>query len=452
MQRSRAEHLKELDFSNLWHPFTQHRDWITQEPLIAERGEGFELIDVEGKRYLDGISALWCNVHGYNHPRLLKALQEQAGKLCHSTLLGQTHAPVLELSEELLKLAPEGLTRIFFSDSGSAAVEAAIRISLEYQQKRGETKRTRLVSLVGGYHGDTMGSVGLGYLEAFHRDLKDNLIPSIKLPSPHVLRFYEGMNPDQALASALEAARALFEQHGESIAALVIEPLVQGAAGIWDHPPEFLRGLEALCRAHGALLVCDEVATGFGKTGRMFAVELAGVKPDMMVLGKSITAGYLPLSAVLAREEIFAGFLGEPSELKTFFFGQTFSGNPLACAVALENLKLIKEEAVLDSLQQRLLRYYSLLAERIAPLPHVDEIRTCGLMTGIELTRTPGKREAYDADERIGIRIVKEAKDRNLIIRPLGNVMVLMPALTMPESLLEEVVSRSAEAISAACG
>ncbi|MCB0324746.1 MAG: adenosylmethionine--8-amino-7-oxononanoate transaminase [Bdellovibrionales bacterium] len=445
--------LAAFDQQHIWHPFTQHRDWLALEPLVIERGEGFELIDVEGRRYLDGVSSLWCNVHGHSHPRLLAALHEQVDRLCHSTLLGLTHQPIIEATRRLLQTVPGGLTRVFYSDSGSAAVEAAIRIALEWWQKEPRAvgrARRKLLSLANGYHGDTLGAVGLGYLEVFHRDLSENVIPSLKVPPPHLFRFYEGDDPDEAEARALAVAREVIETQADTIAALVVEPMVQGAAGIWPHSARYLQQLVQLCREHGILVVADEVATGFGKTGRMFACELAGIEPDVLVVGKSLTAGYLALSAVLTTEPIFEGFLGEPGELKTFFYGQTYCGNPLAARVTSENLALFAEEQVIESLPATFRQYHALLTEHIEPLPQVAEVRRVGVMTGIELTSEPGRCVPFESNQRVGLRVVAEARARGVIIRPLGNVIVLMPAIRMSTAELERLVRVTAEAITAA--
>ncbi len=450
MSSAKFEQLKQLDHQHLWHPFTQHRDWFAQDPLIVERAEGFELFDVEGKSYLDGISSLWCNVHGHSVPELLEVMHDQIDSLCHSTLLGSSHVPAIELASKLCAIVPEKLTRVFYSDSGSAAVEASIRMVLEWWQKKNTpaaAKRHRLLSLQNAYHGDTLGSIGLGYLEAFHRPLRNNIVPSITIPPPHLFRFYEGYSEAMALEKSLELASNVIEAEGESIAALVIEPLVQGAAGIWPHPAEYLRELILLCNARDILVIADEVATGFGKTGSMFAVEQAGVSPDILVMGKGLSAGYLPISAAVSSEQIFAGFLGEPEELKTFFFGQTFSGNPLAARVALKNLELFDSLSLIEQAQRHAKRMHQLLDEKIESLPHVDEVRKCGLMVAIELSDRPGERAAYPTQARIGQKIAEAARERGVLIRPLGNAMILMPALRMDEARLDKLVTVTAESI-----
>ncbi len=418
------ENLKTIDFTHLWHPFTKASLWFEQEPLVIERAQGFELIDTKGESYLDGVSSLWCNVHGHNVPELISTLKNQAEKLCHATLLGTTHVPILELTEELLNHAPSHFSRVFYSDSGTAAVEAALRMALEWQQHQG-TGRTKLASLVGAYHGDTLGSIGVGFIPDFHSALSPVVTPALRVRPPHVFQTIEGYSDEQALEASIAEVQKLFEDKGEELAAFIVEPLVQGAAGMWIHTSEYLQKIEELCRKHEVLLIADEVATGFGKTGEMFAVEKAGVKPDLLVLGKGLTGGYLPMSAVLATEAMFDGFRSS-----AFFFGQTFSGNPLAAAVALASLRLFKANNLISQIKNHIPVYQDLLETHISPLA---KVRSCGFMTGIEVS---------DAQA-----VVKKAREENVIIRPLDNVIVLMPAVAMDEANLERLVTVTADAI-----
>lgn len=445
------ERLRDLDFSHLWHPFTQQAHWTTQEePLIVERAEKFELIDVDGQRYLDGVSSLWCNVHGHGDPELLATLQDQAGKVCHSTLLGLSHRPVIELSEKLLPLLPSGLSRAFYADSGTTAVEAGLRIALEWWQKQpGEAgrKKRKLLSLEGAYHGDTVGAVTVGFLPAFHGSISPILVPALRTPPPHLFRYRDGLAEEQALECSLRQLEKLLSKEAGDIAAFFLEPLVQGAAGIWVQPPQFLKGVEELCRRHDVLLIADEVATGFGKTGTLFAVEQGPISPDVLTLGKGLSAGYLPISAAITTEQLYEGFLGGPEEGKTFYYGQTFAGNPLAARLALRNLELIEERRVVQGLPERISALSAALASEVSDLPHVEEVRQCGLMVGIELTERPGQRAPYPAEDLAGWRVVREARRRGVIIRPLGNVIVLMPAVTMPPAEIERLVAVTAESL-----
>ena len=445
--------LVNLDFEHVWHPFTQTVSWISEEPLIIEWADGCELIDVNGKKYLDGVSSLWCNVHGHGKEEIVFAILNQAKKLCHSTLLGLSHRPLLELTEKLLNFFPDTLTRIFYADSGSAAVEAALRMALEYWQHQpgaAAKKRTKLLSLEEAYHGDTLGAVGVGYSNFFHAHLSASIIPALRFTPPHLYRVQDGADVHQAEVVSLEELRAVLEESGEEIAALIVEPLMQGAAGMWYHSPKYLREVVKLCRSYGILIIMDEVATGFGKTGEMFASSIANIVPDIMVLGKGLTGGYLPLSAAITTSKVFEAFSGPPEAKNTFFYGQTFAGNPLAAAAALANLKLFEEEGFFDALAHRLGIFGNLVEKYIESLPNVSEVRRLGVMTGIELTATPGQRRPFPPEARAGDRIVHEARLRGVFVRPIGNVLTLMPAIAMKEEELLRLVKVTAASISAA--
>lgn len=444
--------LKADDHRFLWHPFTQMRTWMSEDPLIIERGEGNYLIDVEGHRYLDGVSSLWCNVHGHRKAELDRALKQQIDRVAHSTMLGLTNVPAIELARALVEIVPAGLSRVFYSDSGAEAVEVAIRMATQYWQLKGEPARTRFLTLGESYHGDTVGSVSLGYSEAFHRHVKPLLFPALKVDPPHPLRFHGRMTEEAATAQALAAARAVIEEHRGELAALVIEPLMQGAAGMWAHSVEYLRGIVAMAREAGALVICDEVATGFGRTGAMFASERAGVSPDLMCLGKGITGGYLPLAATLATETIFEAFLGEPRDYRAFYYGHTYTGNPLAAAVASANLKLFRDERVIERIQPRIAQLADGLRARCATLGHVADVRQWGLMTGIELMQDPAGRIAFPAERQTGRRVIEQARRRGVIVRPLGDVIILMPPLSIHEAELETLMDVTRDAIAAAAG
>ncbi|HWP65706.1 MAG TPA: adenosylmethionine--8-amino-7-oxononanoate transaminase [Candidatus Limnocylindria bacterium] len=426
-----AATLAAWDRQHLWHPFTQMADWMQEEPLVVAAAEGCTLIGTDGRRYLDGVSSLWCNVHGHRHPRLDAALRAQLDRVAHTTLLGLGSVPSIELAHALVQVVPGGLTRVFYSDAGATAVEAALRIALQYQQLRGATERVRFASLAEGYHGDTLGAVGVGYSETFHRFVAAATVPAVRLTPPHVFRWQRGMDAADALAAAIAEAETTLAAHAPSLAALIVEPLVQGAAGMWIHPPEYLAQLAALTRQHGMLFIADEVATGFGRTGTMFACEQAGVTPDLMCIAKGLSGGYLPLAATLATEEVFAAFLAPYETFRAFFHGHTFTGNALACAVALASLQVFAEERTLERLGPVIARLRERLARDVAPLPHVGEVRQQGAMVGIELVADRHRRTPYEPAARIGQRVVAAARRRGVVLRPLGNVIVLMPPLAI---------------------
>jgi adenosylmethionine-8-amino-7-oxononanoate aminotransferase len=439
--------LVEWDHRHLWHPFTQMSDWLREEPLVIAEAEGCWLVDAQGRRYLDGVSSLWCNVHGHRHPALDAALRAQIERVAHTTLLGLGSGPAIELAHALVDVVPPGLTRVFYSDAGATAVEVSLRIALQYQQLRGATSRTRFASLVEAYHGDTLGAVGVGYSETFHRFVECAVQPAVRLTPPHVFRWQRGMEPDAALAAAVAEAERTLAEHGDRLAAVIVEPLVQGAAGIWIHSPEYLRALHGLARRHGALFIADEVATGFGRTGRMFACEHAGITPDLLCLAKGISGGYLPLAATLATEEVFAAFLAPYEEFRAFFHGHTYTGNALACAVGLASLAVFTEERTLERLQPKIARIGERLAAEIAPLPHVGDVRQQGAMVGIELVADRAARTPYPPATRIGQRVVRTARARGVVLRPLGNVIVLMPPLAIAPVELELLLDVTRDAI-----
>jgi adenosylmethionine---8-amino-7-oxononanoate aminotransferase len=419
--------LAAADRTHLWHPFTQQRGWSEEEPLIVERAEGTDLIDLDGRRYIDGVSSLWCNVHGHAHPRIDAAVRDQLGRVAHSTMLGLSHLPGIELARRLVELAPPGMTRVFYSDSGSTATEIALKMAFQYWRQRGEERRTRFVSLRMAYHGDTIGSVSVGGIDLFHSLYRPLLFDA----------------PRAEPGDVADMERLLAAHRGE-VAAVIMEPLVQGAAGMLVHPDGFLRAVRELCDRQDVLLILDEVATGFGRTGRMFACEHEAVTPDLLCLAKGITGGYLPLAATLTSERIYEGFLGEFEEFRTFFHGHTYTGNPLACAAALASLDVFAEERTLERLAPKI-ELLGRLLEPLASHPAVREVRRRGFMVGIELTEHP-------VAMRMGHRVTLEARRRGAIVRPLGDVVVLMPPLSIAEAALRRLVETTAEAIDAATG
>ena len=416
------------DLRAVWHPFTQHAVWPSDDPLVIDRAEGVYLYDSDGRRYLDGVSSLWVTVHGHREPAIDAAIRAQLDRLGHSTFLGLTHEPGIALAEELLRVAPAGLSRVFFAGDGSSAAEAAIKMAFQAAAQRGE-RRPLFVHVAEGYHGDTLGAVSVGGIDLFHATYRPILLETRTVSSPGVLR--PGQTRAGRAAEVVAELDALLAADGHRVCAVVVEPMVQAAGGILTHDPAFLRGVRALCDRHGAAMVADEVATGIGATGRWWAVEHAGVAPDLLVTGKRLTGGYLPLSAVLATERVYEAFLGAPSAGRTFFHGHTYTANPLCCAAALANLRLMHERSTVD----RAARVGERTGELLAPLDGhggVVEVRRIGTMTGIELR---GGR-----DERTGFAVCRRARDRGAIIRPLGDVVVLMPPLGIGDDDLAELV------------
>jgi adenosylmethionine-8-amino-7-oxononanoate aminotransferase len=374
-------------------------------------------------------------------------LHAQVDRIAHTTMLGLANVPATLLAERLIAIAPEGLTRVFYSDAGATAVEIALKMALQYWHLRGVPQRTRFLALTEGYHGDTLGAVGVGYSETFHRFFRSVVQPSIQIDPPHVFRWREGHSDAAALSVAIAQAEQAFARHGQELAAVIVEPLMQGAAGMWNQPVAYLQELEQLARRYGTLLICDEVATGFGRTGEMFAVEHADVHPDIFCLGKGLTGGYLPLAATLASEEIFSAFLRPYESFQAFFHGHTFTGNPLASAVGVANLEIFEREGVIARVRTRAEDLSAQLAERCAPLRHVGDIRQGGLMVGIELVRDRTARTGYDPAQQVGARVVHQMRKHGVILRPLGNVIVLMPPLSITADELALLVDATAHVI-----
>ncbi|SHH44756.1 adenosylmethionine-8-amino-7-oxononanoate aminotransferase [Jatrophihabitans endophyticus] len=426
--------LVERDIASVWHPFTQHSLWPADDPLVIDRAEGMRLYDSDGRGYLDGCSSLWVTVHGHAVPEINEAIRAQAQRLDHSTFLGLTHEPGIRVAEELLKIAPAGLSKVFFAGDGSSAAEAAIKIAYQAASQRGED-RPLYLHCAEGYHGDTLGAVSLGGVELFHATYRPLLIETRMVSSPGVLQ--PGETRAERARAVLAEMRALIEREGDRICAIVVEPLVQAAGGILTHDPEFLRGVRELCDTSGAAMLVDEVATGIGATGRWFAVEHAGVSPDLLVLGKRVTGGVLPLSAVLARDSVYEPFLGDAASARTFFHGHTYTANPLCCAAALANLELMHERGTVARAAEVGDRIGSGLRE-LAQFDGVAEIRRVGTMTGIEV-RSVG--------ERTGFEVCRAARRKGAIVRPLGDVVVLMPPLGIGNADLDELLGIVTESV-----
>lgn len=442
------EDLLRWDREVVWHAFTQMAQY---EPLIFERGEGCRLFDLDGRSYLDGVSSLWCNVHGHRHPRLDAALVEQLGRVAHTTLLGASNPTTITFARRLVDVAPPGLDHVFFSDDGATAVEVALKLAFQYWQQRTDPRpaKTRYLALVDAYHGDTLGSVSVGGVERFHRLFSPLLFDTLRAPAPNLYRLPAGVTRESALEYYLERVAEILAEHHHEIAAVVVEPLLQAAAGMCVHPRGFLQGLRKLTRQHEVLLIADEVAVGFGRTGTMFACQHEEVVPDLMCLGKGITAGYLPLAATLATDTIWKAFLGEYAESKTFFHGHTYGGNPLAAAVGLASLEVFAEEQTLERLQPKIAQLAEHLTH-LARLPHVGDVRQCGLAAGIELVRDRQTAQPYPWEQQRGQRACLAAREAGVFLRPLGDVVVIMPPLAVSSSELDEIATAVERGIVAA--
>ena len=433
--------LEKDDMQYVWHPFTQMKHYMEEKPFIIERGKGSYLWDIYGNKYLDGISSLWVTVHGHCREEIDKAIIEQVKKVSHSTLLGMTHPHAIELARKLVEITPDGLHKVFYSDSGSTAVEIALKMAFQYclQKPDGSSLRRKFISLRNAYHGDTIGAVSVGGIDLFHEVYEPLLFDTIKVEAPYCYRCSLDKTYPSCGLACLTQAEALIERYHHETAALIIEPLVQGAAGLLVSPPGYLKGIRELCTRYGILMIADEVAVGFGRTGRMFACEHEDVIPDILALGKGITGGYLPLAATITTDEIFNAFLGEYDEFKTFFHGHTYTGNPVACAAALASLEVFEKDKTIMELPKKI-HFLTKGLERFRNLKHVGDIRQKGFMVGIELVSDRELKKPYPPGERMGIKVIMEARRMGVILRPLGDVIILMPILSSTEEELNELL------------
>ena len=428
----KRQELKEWDKEYIWHPFTQMKEYTKEDVVVIDEGEGVILRDIDGKEYIDGVASLWTNVHGHKKKELDLALKAQIDKIAHSTLLGISNVPAIKLAKRLVDITPSGLSKVFYSDSGATAVEIALKIAYQYQKqaKEGDHRKEKFISLKNAYHGDTIGAVSVGGIDLFHSIYKPLLFETYKAEAPYCYRCAFGKDYPSCQMECLSDLEDVMRQHSHEVTALIIEPLVQGAAGIIVQPPGYLKKVRELCTRYNILMIADEVAVGFGKTGRMFACEHEDVSPDIMTLGKGITGGYMPLAATFTTMKVYETFLGDYDEYKTFFHGHTYTGNPLACAVAIANLDVFENEKILEKLDNKI-KYLTNLLKEFYELSHVGDIRQCGFMVGIELVKDKETKEPYPAGKRVGYRVILEARKMGVIIRPLGDVIVLMPPLSI---------------------
>jgi adenosylmethionine-8-amino-7-oxononanoate aminotransferase len=439
MEASR-EQLEQWDREHVWHPFTPMQAYAASRPLIVQQARGCMLMDLDGRWYIDGVSSLWCNVHGHAVPELDAAVQEQLGQVAHSTLLGLSNVPAVKLARKLVELAPAGLSHVFFSDDGATAVEVALKMAFQYWRQRPDPRpgKVKYMALSRAYHGDTLGDVSVGDVSQFHSLFGPLLFPVERAPSPFCYRCPLGLERRTCRIDCAAAFEEIVRRRHEELAAVVVEPLVQGAAGMIVAPEGYLRRVREVTAAHDVLLIADEVAVGIGRTGSMFACEQEGVVPDLLCVAKGLTGGYLPLAATLTTDAIYRAFLGRPEEGRTFFHGHTYTGNPLGAAVALASLELMETNGVLAGMSPRgeLLGWH---LGRIAALPHVGDIRQKGLMAGIELVADKASKQPFPLAARVGAAVCSRARDHGAILRPLGDVVVLMPPLAIDLPLLDRL-------------
>ncbi|WCK55274.1 adenosylmethionine--8-amino-7-oxononanoate transaminase [Aneurinibacillus sp. Ricciae_BoGa-3] len=433
------EELAEKNKAYLWNPFTQMKDYLEEDPVIIAGGSGRQLIDVEGNEYWDGVSSVWLNVHGHRVPELDQAIRDQLENIAHSTLLGMANVPAILLAEQLIHIMPPGLSKVFYSDSGATAVEIAIKMAFQYWKNKGLPEKRHFITMKEAYHGDTIGAVSVGAIDQFHLIYSGLLFPSIKVSYPYVYRSPYGADPQEAAAGHLAELEQVLATRSHEVAALIVEP-VQGAGGIITMPDGYLKAIRDLCNRYNVLMITDEVATGFGRTGKMFACEHEQVSPDILTAGKGLTGGYLPVAITVTTDEIYDAFYGDYAEQKTFFHGHSYTGNQLGCAVALANLELFRK----NNLVSQVAKKSSYIKERLArfhELRHVGDIRQKGFMIGLELVVSKETKQPYDWTERIGARVCRRTRELGMLLRPLGNVVVFMPPLASTYEELDEMLA-----------
>lgn len=442
--------LEDSDRKYIWHPFTQMKEWIRERPIIITEGRDCFIKDIYGNWYLDGVSSLWVNIHGHRKKEIDEAINEQLQLIAHSTLLGLANAPSIRLAERLVRLLESSrlssLNKVFYSDNGSTAIEVALKMAFQYWIHKGIKGKEKFLSLKNAYHGDTIGAVSVGGIDIFHKIFEPLLFKAFKAPSPYCYRCELSLIYPECSLACVDEMEKIMKDHSDEIAALIIEPLVQAAGGMIVSPPGYLKKVRDICSRYNILMIADEVATGFGRTGKMFACEHEGVTPDIICLSKGITGGYLPLAVTVTTEEIYNAFLGEFSELKTFFHGHSYTGNPLACAAALACLNIFEGEKTLEGLKPKIEILEDSLSE-LSKLEHVGNVRNKGLIAGIELVRDKETKEPYQWEEKMGWKVAYYAREKGLIIRPLGNIVVIMPPLSISRENLKRLMEIIKKAI-----
>lgn len=444
-------HWIKKDLRYIWHPYTQMKDCRRWPPILIERAEGVKLYDNKGNFYYDTISSWWCNVHGHNHPKIKRAIKKQLDSLEHVLFAGFTHTPAILLAEKLVSITPANLTRVFFSDNGSTAVETALKMSFQYWQNSGRRKKTKFVSLDLAYHGDTIGAMSVGGATVFNRVFDALLFKSFKVPSPYCFRCPVGKQRNCCSIDCIKSLDDILKKHKNQIAAVILEPCLCAAAGMIVYPIEYLKRAAELAGKYGVHLIADEVATGFGRTGKMFACEHAGVQPDFMCLSKGITSGTLPFAATLTTEEIYNAFYDDYENYKTFYHGHTYTANPIGCAAALASLEIFEEEKTLEKIKTLIPIFHNGM-EKFRPLSFVGDVRYIGMIGAVELVRDKKTNEPFDAAERIGQQVFQKGLKENLILRPLGDVIYLCPPLSITERQLNDILKKTFKVIKSLSG
>ncbi len=439
--------LEEKDLKYIWHPCSQMKDYEELPPIIIDKGQGIYLYDKNGKEYMDIVSSWWCNLLGHCNPVINQAIKEQLDRLEHVIFANFSHEGAIELCEQLIKSIPKGLTKFNFSDNGSGAVECALKMAFQYQYQMGKKKKQKFFCLTDGYHGETIGALSVGAMDLYAKIYRPMLMDTIQIEAPDCYRCPYGKTRDNCEAECFIKAEKAFEQYGEQGCAIIVEPLLQGSAGMKIYPPLYLKKLRALCNQYDVLLIADEIATGFGRTGKMFACDHAGIPPDIMCISKGLTGGYLPMAITITTEEVYQAFYADYKEGKAFMHSHTYSGNPLGCSAALAVQKILKEDFVLEKAKKRAGYLTEQLNNKLLERDYVGEIRHIGLIHAIELVEDKKTKGGFSSEERVGYQIYKEALKNGLLLRPLGNVLYFNPPLIIDEGEIDEAIKRCVKSI-----
>ena len=421
----------EKDLAHIWHPCSQMKDYAELPPIIVDHATGLYLYDKDGNRYLDAVSSWWCNLLGHCHPRINAAVKRQLDQLEHVIFANFSHTPAIILCDRLAGLLPAGLTKFFFTDNGSSAVEAAMKMSFQYHYQTGSPQKKRFMALSDAYHGETVGALSLGGVDLYSEIYKPLLLDIIRVDGPDCYRCPYGQHRESCHAECFAAAEDAFARYGHEVCAFIVEPLVQAAAGMKIYPPAYLKKLRQACDAHQVHLIADEIATGFGRTGKLFACDHAGISPDIICLSKGLTGGYMPMALAVTTQKIYDAFYADYNDGKAFMHSHTYSGNPLACSAAVEVLAILEEEDILAKANENSRYFNQLVHEKLSEHRHVGDIRSIGLINAIELVEDKASKRPFDSKRRIGYQIYKQALKKGVVLRPLGDVLYFNPPLTI---------------------
>lgn len=439
--------LVDKDLKYIWHPASQMKDYEELKPIVIEKGEGLYIYDIDGNRYLDAISSWWCNLFGHANKRINSAIMNQINKIEHVIFANFSNIPAIELSERLVRITPGRLEKVFFADNGSSAVEVALKMSFHYHQQIGKEKKKRFVGLSDAYHGETLGALSVGDLDRYSKVYKPLMIDTLRVEGPDCYRCPYKKHRDECNSECFEHMDKTLRENHEDISAVIIEPIIQGAAGMKIYSPIYLKKLRSLCDKYDINIIADEIAVGYGRTGKMFACEHSGISPDIMCLSKGLTAGYLPMAVVMTSNKLYNAFYGDYNDGKAFLHSHTYSGNALGCAVALEVLKMFEEDNVIEMINKKALLLNKIVKEELSDNPWIGEIRSIGLINAIELVKDKKNKEPFPHEERIGYEIYKIGLEKGIVLRPIGNVLYFNPPYIIEEDEMREMVRLCKESI-----